>query len=775
MAYNRISNQSYYFNNNVTGSNLIVSGNKLTFTNNFLISDVIDQNLQNEINNIQIKNDTLFLSSSLILQSGSVLTGITLLNTGSRLIFSNSIDSIPVSYLGLTDLLTDENIILKNVSGSIFISGNISSNNDTFFNNQVSGSIIYIDENEQNLLLKSNGGGLTINVVTESVYNDKYYEISSGISNSSNNVNALTSLNTLINITYLSNKKEYCLNKNAINYEDNKDIFVVKGNNYPQFTWNNNLLNTNTSDISNFLGNIWSNNNKNLSNPSSYSKYKNIPQCIILRPGNDKDNIDTYFSGDAHYIKIKNDDNVYPGETNINNENLSSLFILDLTNPNYVNELQRGFKWEILLDNFKNSVFNIKTNETSSILPGTLFTNLENASFTATTPINVSNFLYTNYIPWEYNSNIDSIDINYPIGNGSILNPIANPNLVNIKKATGAAYPDLTKYTNGQIFNGFFDSPTNTIPYKYIIGPYRNIGAGTFFINESLVKSSVNLIYLHAYSTNLGVNLLTPLNPIAGDFFYVQILQDNTDITRSHIKIKNNDNTLNLFDLYYKKTPINSYTMKIKKYDLTNQNTTYEYTNVTPTTPSVKPVDCTFRFEYNGTEWISNDFILNDTTRSVNPNKPLFYQDFAFDFGGLQYPTLFAVELPPGHYITDFSNTKQTSWNGHNIYTHKNNNDFYLWGDKTNFESWQSNLTNPSSWKLNGGWLRSLTLPNSQVEKKEVVTLPNVPSWFFKKIYKNFYLVVANTALNANLGFNWSNSFSNFQLVYIGNNEWIIT
>ena len=127
------------------------------------------------------------------------------------------------------------------------------------------------------------------------MYNDKYYEISSVISNSSNNVNALTSLNTLINITYLSNKKEYCLNKNAINYEYNKDIFVVKGNNYPQFTWNNNLLNTNTSDISNFLGNIWSNNNKNLSNPSSYSKYKNIPQCIILRPGNDKDNIDTYF------------------------------------------------------------------------------------------------------------------------------------------------------------------------------------------------------------------------------------------------------------------------------------------------------------------------------------------------------------------------------------------------------------------------------------------------------------------------------------------------
>jgi len=754
MSYNKLSNRFNTLNisQNSTGSAIVEDVNKkLIFTNNFKLSDKIDIEIP-QIDKILIDADTMYVSGGFILQNESTINNLKLTSDDSQLILSSNLDNT-INYSSIY-LDLNKDIFLSNSIGNILISGNLNVNGTTNFINQVTGSTIYTSEVEEfaNRLIKNKGGNILIDIVADE-NGHKNYEIS--------NSTTQTAGIQYKGITYLSNDINKCVNGNG-SYVNNKDIFVLKGNDYNQlesmyYQIESSLVEKTAryqpGELSLSFGMY-----KGISNVTNESnsilKYQTIPQAIILRPGNDVDNKDNYFSGDSYSIKIKNNDIPFLNNSTNPPSNLSSLFVLDMTNQNFINNLQKGFKWNILLDEFDSNVILEKVETNPAYGP-----NDPNGSALATFSTIVNNFgpalfRYIQYLPWSYLNN-------------------KNYKIKSLKKLFkfGYVYPSTwsenqDKRAYGPKLNLNYD-PNNYFqknPYfRFDLGWYNSnstVSTGIYLNNNNL---NGLIIFLVRRGNNSGMQYITiakDFTPVDNFYFYIHF--NFVSGLFSNLVLRKETNVVIAGKIQY--TDI----LKII---------------YNPSDPLLQLSDGLFKIFYNASTdtWSinPNNIVIPDSNPILLTANPENYSGLSYDFGGLEYPTLLAVELPENHTILNTEEFKNP--NGDYMFKHKNSCDFYLWGNKNNISSVDFKY---KDLYMNGGWLRiddENNIPYNQTEKKFVSTVvdPNTgvidssKNYEFKKVYKNLFLIVANTVINENNCFNFK-KYSNFNLVYIGDNKWII-
>lgn len=759
MSYNKLSNQFNILNNlqSSTGSAIIEDVNKrLIFTNNFKISDKIDKNIP-QIDKILIDSDTMYVSGGILLQNESTTSNLKLLTNTSKLIFSSSNNNSTIN----TSLYIDSNsnTFLSNSLGNIIISGNMYINGTTNFLNEVTGSIIYLTntENVSNQIIKNKGGNINIDIEVD-VQNNKNYKIKGS---------TLVNQNLYKGITYLSNDINKCVNSNGT-YAINKDIFVLKGNEYNQIEIDT-KLNVATSTNNPTFGLALANPPSELASNtvpaygnylkehilSAGPKYDLIPQAIIIRPGNDIDNIESYFIGDSHSIKIKNNDIPFFNDTN--NQSLSSLYILDMTNQNFINSLQKGFKWNILLDDFDSNAI-ITKYETNTGL---------RTSWKTTTPINkTGDFKYINYLPWGFLDNTNYI-------NKSKLEKLYRFGLLLGSQSVESVSPTITSFLDINTFS----SRSLIKNITYISNGWQQTGGP---ITVQVTSTSNNQLYCiynrtpATPATNRGItNRIMNTFKVENNSFFIQLMNNTIrsyTIDQQYnpqIIINNIESYQTIYTYGFKKIGTNTYFFILD--NLTNIEKQIDVTSMSTVT-----YDWLLKFTWKNGKLIHSEPITNTNNSNLNYFNPDNYNDLAFDFGGLEYPTLFAVELPIGHTILNTEEWRISPQNDY-VFKHKNSCDFYLWGDKANLTS---NVLSYKDLYIKGGWLRindDSNLPFGQTEKKESSYTGNdsIKNYEFKKAYKNLFLITANTVYNANDCFNWK-KYSIFSLVYLGDNKWII-
>ena len=778
MSYNKLSNRFNTLNisQNSTGSAIVEDINKkLIFTNNFKLSDKIDTETP-QIDKILIDADTMYVSGGFILQNESTINNLKLTSDDSQLILSSNLDNT-INYSSIY-LDLNKDIFLSNSIGNILISGNLNVNGTTNFINQVTGSIIYTSEVEEfaNRLIKNKGGNILIDVVADE-NGHKNYEIS--------NSTTQTAGIQYKGITYLSNDINKCVNGNG-SYVNNKDIFVLKGNDYNQLEsiWyqfedssTSSLVEKGTSqsgELSLSFG-IY----KGISNINNESnsilKYQTLPQVIILRPGNDVDNKDNYFSGDSYSIKIKNNDIPFLNNSTTPPSNLSSLFILDITNQNFINNLQKGFKWNILLDEFDSNVILEKIETNSAYGP-----NVKSLRTMFSTVVNSFGpilYRYIQYLPWSYLNNK-----NYKNGFLRKLFKFGYVYPANI--SSGA-----NKSTLGPKLNLNYD-PNNyfqKIPYiRFDAGTDQTIAATTS-VGQTIDSNNLNgvIISMMQRTTNSGMQYIIIAQDFIPDnnfYFYVHLNISTTNfnnlILRKDLGLINNVRQYqNLISIGRRNTAATQNKQKLFVTDLLTNTDIFSLDD-----PPNGSSSALIKIFYNAStnKWSTySPVVIPDSNPQIQVMSPEHHSKLAYDFGGLEYPTLLAVELPENHTILNTEEFKNP--NGDYMFKHKNSCDFYLWGNKNNISSVDFKY---KDLYMNGGWLRiddENNIPYNQTEKKFVSTVvdPNTgvidssKNYEFKKVYKNLFLIVANTVINENNCFNFK-KYSNFNLVYIGDNKWII-
>ena len=623
MAYNKILNNFKLNQNNILNDNTLHStNNSFDFTDHFkpinINNSIIFQNndiLVNEnINLLQESNINEINTPSLYLNQ---YIGIKLLNTNDLSIFNNS--------------LTNNRIILNsniNIENELFITGNIYS------------SISYTSSDRTNKIIRSLNGGIVVQVAKDSDNIYDYFKI--GLSNidSANN-----SLNSNVNITFLSNNKSFNI-QNGIEYSNNLDInFLTSDVSIPQIDFSNTLLSSATTSLNSTLSTFYGTNALNSPNIFNVKKDLSItPNCTILRPCNNINNKDFYFTGDSHCILIENNKDQFDL---LNGKNNVHLYIIDLTSQNFIDNLGKGFKLDFLLGKFKNNLFTVNYDNT---------TRKQN--------------VYPNYLPFRENVNIAK---QLPLGFPYVISAIARYNA----------------------------TPVNTILNNpiYQWGPIAPLDNYTSLQNQfrTLINNSIN-IFTGLSTGPYNNKFYTPLNPVVGDQFSFWYYSGS--VSKVLIYINGTSNLL---------TPMIS---SIISYPL--------------------------NWVWDGQNWI-----LNST-----PNP------YAYDAGGLNYPSHILLELPENHFI---SGQDSLNYQSHSIFRYKNNKNFYLYGNKNIDSELVSENLNEYS---NGGWL--YTTSTNINEKSN-----------FKKLYKNIYHLISNNVLKTINSFNWQ-PYSNFQLIYLGNNEWYI-
>lgn len=623
MAYNKILNNFKLNQNNILNDNTLHStNNSFDFTDHFkpinINNSIIFQNndiLVNEnINLLQESNINEINTPSLYLNQ---YIGIKLLNTNDLSIFNNS--------------LTNNRIILNsniNIENELFITGNIYS------------SISYTSSDRTNKIIRSLNGGIVVQVAKDSDNIYDYFKI--GLSNidSANN-----SLNSNVNITFLSNNKSFNI-QNGIEYSNNLDInFLTSDVSIPQIDFSNTLLSSATTSLNSTLSTFYGTNALNSPNIFNVKKDLSItPNCTILRPCNNINNKDFYFTGDSHCILIENNKDQFDL---LNGKNNVHLYIIDLTSQNFIDNLGKGFKLDFLLGKFKNNLFTVNYDNT---------TRKQN--------------VYPNYLPFRENVNITK---QLPLGFPYVISAIARYNA----------------------------TPVNTILNNpiYQWGPIAPLDNYTSLQNQfrTLINNSIN-IFTGLSTGPYNNKFYTPLNPVVGDQFSFWYYSGS--VSKVLIYINGTSNLL---------TPMIS---SIISYPL--------------------------NWVWDGQNWI-----LNST-----PNP------YAYDAGGLNYPSHILLELPENHFI---SGQDSLNYQSHSIFRYKNNKNFYLYGNKNIDSELVSENLNEYS---NGGWL--YTTSTNINEKSN-----------FKKLYKNIYHLISNNVLKTINSFNWQ-PYSNFQLIYLGNNEWYI-
>lgn len=743
MAYNKFLNNSYISGSSFKiGDHLVSKGSSFINFDRLNISQYIDDDsIQNKIESIVFENNDILVSGSLSLTHLAQLSSVNLLKTLNN---SSQVKKINKNIgLGLSQSETyqdvlDFKIFNEETNSNIFVSSSIFSNYSSIFKKEVSGSGIFSDPTSpyttKNII--ESKGGVQLNLKQDENTN-YYYELSLGSNNQSPS----------FNVTYLSNDKQNIKGYSSTGYDNDTDVLIISGNYYPQFDWlSEELTNNGLADIEDAwlskTGNIIRGSvNNNFKILNIKSKYDLIPQCVILRPCNypssnttNIDQINHYFTGETHYIKLSIDKNFF-NETDLTC--ITNTFMLDLTSPVFISNLKRGFKFDILLDDFNNKVIETKTEVSRNNYP-----NFNSSTF-------IFNFMYPLYLPWAYmanNSNslskIKSFgwQNSFGVSVSGFYRPgyfYRQPTTLTPSWSTGGS-----SYTFPEIKNPIkvFQKNLSNVSLANMIGaPASN--------KKKLVKNGINILYMASQPPgynpdNYRTWIETPENPSDGDFFYTWFF--NAVSPPSNYSIPD-------VDVFYpgdNTTP--RFRLSTRGY-WTISNNTNTLSNEYGNPNSVNPVVDIIKFQYSSSR------------SSWSPVAKGFSSDFEHDFGGLQYPTHFMVDLPPGHTIVN-EPILQNSWNGHNIYNFKNNCDFYLYGDKDDNSSGISqNLTSPPAVNyINGGWLRAKSLPGNQNEKSG-----------FKKVYKNLHLLVANIVNRNAYSFNWQ-KYSNFQLIYLGNNEWLI-
>ena len=442
MAYNKILNNFKLNQNNILNDNTLHStNNSFDFTDHFkpinINNSIIFQNndiLVNEnINLLQESNINEINTPSLYLNQN---IGIKLLNTNDLSIFNNS--------------LTNNRIILNsnvNIENELFITGNIYS------------SISYTSSDRTNKIIRSLNGGVAVEIVKDGLYD--YFKI--GLSNIDN---ASNSFNSSVNITFLSNNKSFNI-QNGIEYSNNLDInFLTSDVSIPQIDFSNTLLPSATTSLNTTLTTFYGTNALNSPNVFNVKKtLSNTPNCTILRPCNDINNKDFYFTGDSHCILIENNKDQFDL---LNGKNNVHLYIIDLTSQNFIDNLGKGFKLDFLLGKFKNNLFTVDYDNT---------TRKQN--------------VYPNYLPFR--ENVDIVK-QLPLGFPYVISALARYNA----------------------------APVNTILNNpiYQWGPIAPLDNYTSLQNQfrTLINNSIN-IFTGLSTGPYNNKFYTPLNPVVGDQF----------------------------------------------------------------------------------------------------------------------------------------------------------------------------------------------------------------------------------------------------------------
>ena len=684
MAYNKVLQSTLPALNSFEDDNSIIKkDNSLSFIDKLNLSKKID-GVQNSIDQIVFDGTSIIVSGNLKFLDTSTFSSIKSLSSSSVLKFSNL--DVGLKLNSSEDLEFYNNI----EGGEIHLSGSIRvPSNKTIFINNASGSITHLDELKSTSLVSQIGGGIS---VSTKKYDDQkpeteYLEIS--LSANGDTTSAP------FNMSYLSNDRIKC-KVSTIDPDQDPDILQLKGNYYYHADYTN--PGGATPALANIFGTFCANNTDNGSTILHSNSYRIIPQCTILRPLNSlspaQGNVDHYFSGDTHYVKLKNNDTV----TEASDTKTVNMFLLDLTSSSFMSNLKAGFKIDIMIDEYKQEVFEIV--QGVSTFPAGSSTVRSNAR--------------TNYLP---NRQMPTTGLTGAV-NTSKFFPIG------FDKTSVAAN------TNKQITGGYFPCRTST---------QGTLTSGNPIINEIQVNG---YNYVNGSKSALDASYRIPpsYSPQDGDFFYFEVASkesvSNTTpfIIQGICSIGSN--------------PAGKLVMNTA----TNKNT-YIMNNL-PT--GINTVIFKFVYSSSKSEW---EYLGNNLGSQED-----FEEQFMADFGLLERPTSFCIELPEGHSIINLSTDAIA-----NTLFFKNTYDFYLYGNReTVFPS--DSFLQGAHRRIKGGWLKindESNLPFSQNSIK--------PG--FKKRYNNLFLLNPKTVgetKSINTGFSWP-QYSNFQFTYLGNNQWFMS
>lgn len=700
MAYNKVLQSTLPDLKNFEDDNSIIkNNNSLNFIDKLNISKKIDD-VSNSIDQIVFDGSNIIVSGNLKFLNSSNFSSIKSLGDSSVLKFLD-LD------VGLK-LNTDEDLeFYNNISdGDIHVSSSVSvPNNKTIFINKASGSITHIDESENTLLISKAEGGISVSTPFSDLQVDpqnpslKYLEMS--FSNSSNT----TVSSPPFNVSYLSNDRSKC-KISYLDYNDDPDILQLKGNYYYHADYTNpggNVANL----LLNIFGSYWTDNVKNGITLHSNS-YQIVPQCTILRPLNSssptQENINHYFSGDTHYIKFKNNDEIVEaiGTKTVN------MFLLDLTSSSFTSNLKAGFKIDVMIDEYNERIFDI-------------------ISANSTFPIgNTSrNNALTNYLP---NREITDINGNYnvskfyPIGFEKVLIPASQGQA---KQLTGGYFPCIgSRQRQDSSNNSITMLPSNALEIQ---------------------KNGYNYVY----PTDGITYYKTPANPLNGDYFYFEITGATAGLGLCELIVLDRNNLTTsgvLFSLG--SNPVGKLIMSTAS----NKNT-YTMNNLQT---GINTVIFKFVYSSSKSEW--------EYTGTNLGSQEDFEEQYIADFGLLQKPSTFCVELPIGHTIinldTDVVKNKDIFY--------KNTVSFYLYGNREAVYPGVDGFIQGTHRRIKGGWLKindENNLPFNQVTPVKTG---------FKKRYDNLFLLNPKKTDLTNTGFAWPQS-SNFQFTYLGNNQWFMS
>jgi hypothetical protein len=690
MAYNKVLQNTLPTLNSFEDDNSIIKkDNSLSFIDKLNLSKKID-GVQNSIDQIVFDGTNIIVSGNLKFLDTSTFSSIKSLSASSVLKFSNL--DVGLKLNSSEDLEFYNNI----EGGEIHLSGSIRvPSNKTIFINNASGSITHLDELKSTSLVSQTGGGIS---VSTKKYDDQkpeteYLEIS--LSTNGDTTSAP------FNMSYLSNDRIKCkVFKN--NPDQDPDILQLKGNYYYHADYTN--PGGATPALANIFGTFWANNTDNGSTILHSNSYRIIPQCTILRPLNSsnpgQDNIDHYFSGDTHYVKLKNNDTV--AETS--GAKTVNMFLLDLTSTSFMSKLKAGFKIDIMIDEYKQEVFEIIQEGSTFPAPGsqTLRSNAR-----------------TNYLP-----NRKFIDISggynsskfWPIGfEYSTWTPKLWPSANTKKQLTGGYFPfSLSRQAS---------SFSSTTYIDILVNGYNVVEGG--------------------YNATTQYRLPTTYTPQGGDFFYFEVNSKESNSETVPFVIQG------ICSIGSK--PAGKLIMN------TNSNKNTYIMNNLPT--GITKI--IFKFVYNSSnnEW---EYVGGNLGSQED-----FEEQFMADFGLLERPTSFCIELPEGHNIINLSTDAIAS-----TLFFKNTYDFYLYGNRETVFPSNSFLQGGTHRRIKGGWLKINNESNLPFNQQ----LTPIKSGF-KKLYNNLFLLNPKTVgetKSINTGFSWP-QYSNFQFTYLGNNQWFMS
>lgn len=644
MAYNKVLQNTLPTLNSFEDDNSIIKkDNSLSFIDKLNLSKKID-GVQNSIDQIVFDGTNIIVSGNLKFLDTSTFSSIKSLSASSVLKFSNL--DVGLKLNSSEDLEFYNNI----EGGEIHLSGSIRvPSNKTIFINNASGSITHLDELKSTSLVSQTGGGIS---VSTKKYDDQkpeteYLEIS--LSSNGDTTSAP------FNMSYLSNDRIKC-KVSTIDPDQDPDILQLKGNYYYHADYTN--PGGATPALANIFGTFWANNTDNGSTILHSNSYRIIPQCTILRPLNSsnpgQDNIDHYFSGDTHYVKLKNNDTV----TEASDTKTVNMFLLDLTSSSFTSNLKAGFKIDVMIDEYNERIFDIIS--ANSTFPIGSITSRNNA--------------LTNYLPNREITNVNgnyNVSKFYPIGFEKVLIPALQGQA---KQLTGGYFPCIgSRQRQDASNNSITMLPSNALEIQ---------------------KNGYNYVYPVDGITYYK----TPANPSGGDYFYFEITGATAGLYLCELIVLDRNNLATSGTLFkLGSNPVGKLIMSTSS----NKNT-YIMNNL-PT--GINTV--IFKFVYNSiiNEW---EYLGNNLGSQED-----FEEQYIADFGLLQKPTNLCVELPSGHSIINLSSDIIT-----NDLFLKNTASFYLYGNREAVYPGVNGFIQGAHRRIKGGWLKinnENNLPFNQV------------------------------------------------------------